>query len=96
MATLTKKEILKRGFKKVCEDYYKLEGTSEEYRYNITLLACGRPQCRPRLFKISIDRYPSIGFDNKKPNSWTFYLSTVIAHTEEMDEFFKLARIYDC
>lgn len=93
MATLTKKEILKRGFKEAYEDYYKLEGSLEEYNYRVTLLTCGRPQCRPRLFRISIDRYPSIGFDNKNPNSWTFYLSTVIEHTEEMDELFKLARI---
>lgn len=93
MATLTKKEILKRGFKKVYEDYYKLEGSSEEYSYKVKLLACGKAQCRPRLFTISIDRIPNINFDNKNPNSWTFRLSKVIGNTEELDELFKLASI---
>ena len=93
MATLTKKEILKRGFKEVYEDYYKLEGSSEEYSYKVTLLACGKKQSRPRLFIISIDRIPNINFDNKNPNSWTFRLSKVIGNTEELDELFKLASI---
>lgn len=96
MTTMTKKYILKRGFKEVCKDYYKLEGTSEEYRYNITLLACGKSQCKPRLFKISINKYSKIAFDNKNPNTWNFNIDTIIEHAEEMDEFFKLARIYDC
>ena len=93
MATLTKKEILKRGFKEAYEDYYKLEGSSEEYSYKVTLLACGKAQCRPRLFTISIDRIPNINFDNKNPNSWTFRLFKVIWNTEELDELFKLASI---
>lgn len=93
MSTLTKKEILKRGFKEVCEDYYKLEGSSKEYNYRITLLACCRAQCRPRLFKISIDKNPCIAFDNKNPNTWSFHVSKVIEYIDEMEELFKLAQI---
>ena len=93
MSTLTKKEILKRGFKEYYADYYRLEGTLEEYSYKVTLLACGKAQCRPRLFSISIDRIPNIHFDNKNPYSWTFHLYKVIGNTEELDELFKLAQI---
>lgn len=93
MATLTKKNILKRGFKEVYKDYYKLENSSKEYSYKITLLACGKKQSRPRLFIISIDKVPNISFDNKNPNSWSFSLYKVIGNTKELDELFKLANI---
>jgi hypothetical protein len=93
MATLTKKEILKRGFKEIWEGGYKQEGVCEEYKYRVVIYSYTLKQSRPRLFNIEISKFPTIPFDNKNPNSWSFELRTIIETEEDLNNLLKFAKL---